>query len=56
MAVLGIGRLRRERCRRMFEERFDASRMALDYVAVYRGLDPGRGKPGGARSEAGGRP
>jgi glycosyltransferase involved in cell wall biosynthesis len=35
-AVHNIRRLSRERCRRTFEERFDAERMAADYVEVYR--------------------
>jgi glycosyltransferase involved in cell wall biosynthesis len=30
------GRLSRSRCRQAFEERFDADRMAADYVDVYR--------------------
>jgi glycosyltransferase involved in cell wall biosynthesis len=39
-AVEGIGGLSRTTCRRVFEERFDASRMARDYLDVYRGLEP----------------
>jgi glycosyltransferase involved in cell wall biosynthesis len=35
-AVARIGRLSRSRCRQAFEERFDAERMAKDYVEVYR--------------------
>jgi glycosyltransferase involved in cell wall biosynthesis len=35
-AVSRIDRLRRADCRRAFEERFDARRMAKDYVEVYR--------------------
>jgi glycosyltransferase involved in cell wall biosynthesis len=35
-AVHKIHRLSRERCRQTFEERFDAERMAADYVEVYR--------------------
>jgi glycosyltransferase involved in cell wall biosynthesis len=42
-AVRGIHRLSRAACRRVFEERFDASRMAKDYLDVYRGLV--RGSP-----------
>jgi glycosyltransferase involved in cell wall biosynthesis len=40
-AVRGVGRLSglsRSICRRVFEERFDASRMATDYLEVYRRL------------------
>jgi glycosyltransferase involved in cell wall biosynthesis len=36
-----IGALDRARCRRVFERRFDAARMARDYLDVYRGLVPG---------------
>jgi glycosyltransferase involved in cell wall biosynthesis len=35
-AVATIDRLSRSGCRRAFEERFDADRMAADYVDVYR--------------------
>jgi glycosyltransferase involved in cell wall biosynthesis len=35
-AVHGIDRVSRVACRRAFEERFDAERMAADYVDVYR--------------------
>jgi glycosyltransferase involved in cell wall biosynthesis len=35
-AVAGIDRLSRARCRQAFETRFDADRMAADYVEVYR--------------------
>jgi glycosyltransferase involved in cell wall biosynthesis len=37
-AVGRIDRLSRAKCRRTFEERFDATRMAMDYVDVYRAL------------------
>jgi glycosyltransferase involved in cell wall biosynthesis len=37
-AVARIDRLSRATCRRTFEQRFDAARMASDYVSVYRGL------------------
>jgi glycosyltransferase involved in cell wall biosynthesis len=37
-AVGGIARLSRAGCRREFERRFDAERMATDYAAVYRRL------------------
>jgi glycosyltransferase involved in cell wall biosynthesis len=41
-AAEGIGRLSRATCRRVFEERFVASRMARDYLDVYRGLGQDR--------------
>jgi glycosyltransferase involved in cell wall biosynthesis len=37
-AIGRISRLSRKRCRQLFEERFTASRMASDYVAVYERL------------------
>jgi glycosyltransferase involved in cell wall biosynthesis len=37
-AVSHVHRLSRETCRRSFEERFDARRMAVDYVRVYEGV------------------
>jgi glycosyltransferase involved in cell wall biosynthesis len=37
-AVDRLGELSRRRCREVFEERFDAERMARDYVAIYRRL------------------
>ena len=37
-AAVRASQLRREDCRRAFEERFTAERMARDYVAVYRDL------------------
>jgi len=37
-AVKRVGGLSRRACRQVFEERFDAARMARDYVAVYRSL------------------
>jgi glycosyltransferase involved in cell wall biosynthesis len=37
-AVGAVRGLSREACRREFEQRFDAARMAADYVQVYRGL------------------
>jgi len=37
-AVSRIGSLRREACRSAFEARFDAARMAHDYVEIYRRL------------------
>jgi len=39
-AVHDIDRLSREACRRAFEQRFDARRMAMDYLEVYRGVVP----------------
>jgi glycosyltransferase involved in cell wall biosynthesis len=35
-AVGGLDRLNRTACRASFEERFDARRMAMDHVEVYR--------------------
>jgi glycosyltransferase involved in cell wall biosynthesis len=35
-AVKGVDRLDRATCRRVFEQRFDARRMAADHVDVYR--------------------
>jgi glycosyltransferase involved in cell wall biosynthesis len=35
-AVARIDALSRATCRRVFEQRFDAARMARDYVAAYR--------------------
>jgi glycosyltransferase involved in cell wall biosynthesis len=37
-AVGNVARLSRADCRRAFEQRFDADRMAADYLAVYRRL------------------
>jgi glycosyltransferase involved in cell wall biosynthesis len=37
-ALSGIGRLDRARCRRVFEARFTAARMARDYLRVYEGV------------------
>jgi hypothetical protein len=37
-ATLAAGRLDRLRCRRRFEQRFSAERMARDYLAVYARL------------------
>lgn len=37
-AVTQIPNLSRKRCRQVFEERFSASRMACDYVAIYQQL------------------
>ncbi|HWB08307.1 MAG TPA: glycosyltransferase family 4 protein [Pirellulales bacterium] len=54
----GVSRLNRQRCRREFEERFDATRMTQDYLDVYRRLvgqdfhyEP-RLKPGRAQQPA----
>jgi glycosyltransferase involved in cell wall biosynthesis len=41
-AVERVAGLSRHRCRRVFEERFSAPRMARDYLAVYRRLLRGR--------------
>ena len=40
-ALLEIGRIDRNRCRREFERRFSAERMAADYVELYRRLVAG---------------
>jgi glycosyltransferase involved in cell wall biosynthesis len=46
-AVQAIGELDRRRIRSVFEDRFSARRMALDYLAIYRDLqDRARGAPG----------
>ena len=37
-AVSHVHRVSRETCRRIFEDRFDARRMAVDYVRVYEGV------------------
>jgi glycosyltransferase involved in cell wall biosynthesis len=37
-AVEKIGTLSRQRCRQVFEERFSATRMTRDYLAVYQSL------------------
>ena len=37
-AVERVGALSRQRCRREFEQRFSARRMARDYLAVYRAI------------------
>ena len=37
-AVQRLGRLNRRQCRRAFEQRFSAARMAADYLAVYQRL------------------
>jgi len=47
-AVRRVAGLSRETCRKVFEERFDASRMARDYLEVYRRLV--RGGPERVRS------
>jgi glycosyltransferase involved in cell wall biosynthesis len=47
-AVEAVGRvagLSRRACRRAFVERYDAARMARDYLAVYRGLVDDEGSP-----------
>ena len=43
-AVERVASLSRRTCRRVFEERFDAARMARDYVDVYRPLVHGMGE------------
>lgn len=42
-AVARIGELNRETCRQVFEERFDAARMARDYVEVYQRVTGSKG-------------
>jgi glycosyltransferase involved in cell wall biosynthesis len=44
-AVGRLGRLSRRECRRVFEERYDASRMTRDYLEVYRKLAADRQGP-----------
>jgi glycosyltransferase involved in cell wall biosynthesis len=47
-AVRALGRLhllRRDTCREEFETRFSASRMAEDYLAIYRRLAKNRTRP-----------
>jgi glycosyltransferase involved in cell wall biosynthesis len=44
-AVRAAERLDRTQCRRVFEERFTASRMAADYVAIYERLAARRPSP-----------
>jgi hypothetical protein len=39
-AVQRIGHLSRTTCRSVFEQRFGASRMAMDYLDVYRNVVP----------------
>jgi glycosyltransferase involved in cell wall biosynthesis len=46
-AVERVANLNRRACRQVFEERFDAARMARDYVEVYRRLE--HASPGPAR-------
>jgi glycosyltransferase involved in cell wall biosynthesis len=45
-AVRRVGDLSRRACRRAFEERYDAARMARDYVEVYRRVAHGDPAPG----------
>jgi glycosyltransferase involved in cell wall biosynthesis len=37
-AVQAVSKIRREECRQRFEERFSATRMAHDYLTVYKRL------------------
>jgi glycosyltransferase involved in cell wall biosynthesis len=48
-AVRRVGQLDRHACRRAFEERFDARRMAREYVALYERL-VASGSPRGDRA------
>jgi glycosyltransferase involved in cell wall biosynthesis len=41
-ATRGVGRLSRRRCRAAFERRFSVTRMARDYVQLYKGLQATR--------------
>jgi glycosyltransferase involved in cell wall biosynthesis len=45
-AVERVSTLRRERCRQAFLKRFTASRMAEDYIEVYRRLPAAKGPQG----------
>src|SRR5262249_20185997 len=51
-AVGPVAGLSRHGCRREFEERFDAARMARDYLEVYRGLTHDGAGRAGAREAA----
>jgi glycosyltransferase involved in cell wall biosynthesis len=51
-AVKRIDTLSRHTCREVFEHRFSATRMALDYVRIYRELEAGAGDRGGASALA----
>ncbi len=44
-AVHALGSLDRRICRRIFEERFSAERMCLDYLKIYETLIPGASQP-----------
>ena len=46
-AVGRVGDLDRRACRHAFEQRFDAARMARDYVEVYQSLARSRAAGGG---------
>ncbi len=37
-AVQNVSRISRKQCRKVFEQRFTATRMASDYIALYRQL------------------
>jgi hypothetical protein len=51
-AVGCVAGLNRRTCRRVFEERFDAARMARDYLEVYRRLVRGGPEPVRSASQA----
>ncbi len=51
-AVEGIARIDRRGCRRAFERRFAATRMANDYVELYRRVRARTGETGGRRHQA----
>lgn len=44
-AVERVSTLSRRRCREVFEERFTASQMAKDYLAIYEGLLARKAEP-----------
>jgi hypothetical protein len=48
-AVGRLGELSRRRCREVFEQRFEAGRMARDYVRIYERLCSGRRMPADGR-------
>jgi len=51
-AVRHLDRLDRNACRRAFEQRFTAERMARDYAALYASVARSRREPGGLRQLA----
>jgi hypothetical protein len=55
-AVDRVTKLSRHECRRVFEERFTAERMARDYLAVYRRVLDSWGDQSAAHGDAADRP